>query len=105
MCCVHEGLCFPPQFLESAGLTSAPAGLGVAVPAGALRSDRDKTTPVVGCSGAVSDLAGKRRLILGAVRLVLFVSARGGVVRLLSLSVVMMLRLPLCLAVRVRCQD
>lgn len=105
LCCVHEGLCFPPQFLESAGLTSAPAGLGVAVPAGALGSDRDKTTPVVGCSGAVSDLAGKRRLILGAVRLVLFVSARGGVVRLLSLSVVMMLRLPLRLAVRVRCQD
>lgn len=48
----------------------------MAVPAETLRSDRDKTTPVVGCSGAVSDPVGKRRLILGAVRLVLFVSAR-----------------------------
>lgn len=42
------------------------------------RSDTqsDKAMPVVGCSGAISDPAGKRRLILGAVKLVLFVSAR-----------------------------
>lgn len=56
-------------------------------------------TKPLGCSGAVSDLAGKRRLILGAVRLVLFVSARGRVMRLLSRSVVTMLRLPLCCGV------